>query len=264
MVFGMTTRSKVTDDEIRQMKSLGRKVAALTAYDYPMTKLLDDAGIPLILVGDSLGMVVLGYPDTTHVTMAEMEHHVRAAARAQPRALLSADLPFRSYETVQDAVTNARRLISAGAEAIKAEGGIEIIDQVKAIIAEGIPFFGHLGMLPQHVLEVGGYKVQGKVESEHQRLLQDAKALEQAGAFALVLELVTSPVAGEISTHISIPTIGIGSGKLCDGQVLVTPDLLGMLPWFSLKHVKPRLNAAEQMRRVVSEWQESVCQQAMA
>jgi 3-methyl-2-oxobutanoate hydroxymethyltransferase len=260
----MTTRSKVTADEIRQMKSLGRKVAALTAYDYPMTKLLDDAGIPLILVGDSLGMVVLGYPDTTHVTMAEMEHHVRAAARAKPWGLLSADLPYHSYETVTDAVTNARRLIAAGAEAVKAEGGIEIIDQVKAIIAEGIPFFGHLGMLPQHVLEVGGYKVQGKVESEHQRLLQDAKALEQAGAFALVLELVTSPVAGEISTHISIPTIGIGSGKLCDGQVLVTPDLLGMLPWFSLKHVKPRLNAAEQMRRVVSEWQESVCQQAMA
>ena len=153
------------------MKGRGEKIAALTAYDYPMAKLLDEAGVPLILVGDSLGMVVLGYPDTTHVTMAEMEHHVRAAARAKPNALLGADLPFKSYETVESAVANAKRLVAAGAEFVKAEGGREILPQVRAIIAAGIPFCGHLGMLPQHVLEEGGYHVKGKQEAEHQALL---------------------------------------------------------------------------------------------
>jgi len=240
------------------MKGKPEKIASLTAYDFPMAKLLDQAGIPLILVGDSLGMVVLGYPDTTHVTMAEMEHHVRAVARAQPTALLVADLPYRSYETVEDAVKNAQRLAAAGAEAVKAEGGREILPQVEAIIAHGIPFMAHLGMLPQHVLEEGGYKIKGKVEAEHQRLIDDAKALAQAGTFAVVLELVSSPVAAEITSIIPIPTIGIGSGKQCDGQILVTPDLLGMLPWFSLKHVKPRLNAAEQMRKVVADWKSAV------
>ncbi len=156
------TGTKVTADTIRAMKGRGEKIAALTAYDFPMTRLLDEAGIPLILVGDSLGMVVLGYPDTTHVTMAEMEHHVRAAARGKPRALLAADLPYRSYETVADAVANAKRLAAAGAEAVKAEGGREILEQVRAIVASGIPFLGHLGMLPQHVLEEGGYHVKGK------------------------------------------------------------------------------------------------------
>src|SRR5882757_5101599 len=144
---------KITVAEIRAMKSRGEKIAALTAYDFPMTKLLDEAGVPLILVGDSLGMVVLGYPDTTHVTMAEMEHHVRAAARAKPNALLGADLPFKSYETVAAAVVNAKRLMAAGAEFVKAEGGKEILPQVRAIISAGIPFCGHLGMLPQHVIE---------------------------------------------------------------------------------------------------------------
>ena len=250
--------TKITAEKIRAMKSRGEKIASLTAYDFPMTRLLDEAHIPLILVGDSLGMVVLGYPDTTHVTMAEMEHHVRAAARAKPKALLVADMPFQSYETPLGAVENARRLVAAGAEAVKAEGGREIIEQVRAIISEGIPFCGHLGMLPQHVREEGGYHVKGKNESEHQALLADADALVQAGAFAIVLELVTPAVAKEISKRIPIPTIGIGSGADCDGQILVTPDLLGMLPWFSLKHVKPKLNAAEQMRAVVKEWKESV------
>ena len=252
------TGTKLTADAIRAMKGRGEKIAALTAYDFPMTRLLDEAGISLILVGDSLGMVVLGYPDTTHVTMAEMEHHVRAAARAKPRALLAADLPYHSYDTVADAVANANRLVAAGAEAVKAEGGLDIVEQVRAIVAGGIPFLGHLGMLPQHVLEEGGYHVKGKSEPEHQRLLADAHALAKAGAFAVVLELVTPRVARELTQQIPIPTIGIGAGPDCDGQVLVTPDLLGMLPWYNLKHVKPRLNAAEQMRAVVKEWKQGV------
>ena len=240
------------------MKARGEPIAALTAYDFPLTRLLDEAGVPLILVGDSLGMVVLGYPDTTHVTMAEMEHHVRAAARAEPRALLVADMPYHSYLTVADAVQNARRLKLAGAEAVKAEGGCSIIEQVRAIIAAGIPFCGHLGMLPQSVLEEGGYHVKGKKDSEHQSLLEDARCLAEAGAFAVVLELITPPVAADITRSVPIPTIGIGAGPDCDGQILVTPDLLGMLPWYSLKHVKPKLNAAEQMRKVVKEWKGSV------
>ncbi|HVM50245.1 MAG TPA: 3-methyl-2-oxobutanoate hydroxymethyltransferase [Candidatus Acidoferrum sp.] len=249
---------KMTAESLRAMKKRGEKIACLTAYDFPMTRLLDQAGIPLILVGDSLGMVVLGYPDTTHVTMAEMEHHVRAAARAKPRGLLAADMPYRSYDTVEGAVGNARRLVAAGAEAVKAEGGAAIAEQVRAIVRAGIPFLGHLGMLPQHVIEEGGYHVKGKTEPEHQRLLADADALVQAGAFAVVLELVTPRVSKELTQRIPIPTIGIGAGPDCDGQVLVTPDLLGMLPWFSLKHVKPKLNAADQMRKVVADWKQSV------
>jgi len=252
------TGTKVTARTIHGMKARGERIAALTAYDFPMTRLLDEADIPLILVGDSLGMVVLGYPDTTQVTMAEMEHHTRAAARAKPRALLAADMPYHSYTTTADAVANAQRLAAAGAEAVKAEGGREILTQVRAIVASGIPFLGHLGMLPQHVLEEGGYHVKGKNEPEHQALLADAHALAEAGAFAVVLELVTPGVAKELTQAIPIPTIGIGAGPDCDGQILVTPDLLGMLPWFDLKHVKPRLNAAEQMRKVVEEWKRGV------
>jgi 3-methyl-2-oxobutanoate hydroxymethyltransferase len=252
------TSTKVTAERIRAMKSRREKIPALTAYDFPMTRLLDEAGLPLLLVGDSLGMVVLGYPDTTHVTMTEMEHHVRAAARAKPRALLAADMPYRSYDTVESAVVNAKRLAAAGAEAVKAEGGSAIAEQVRAIVASGIPFLGHLGMLPQQVLEEGGYHIKGKKEPERQALLADADALVQAGAFAVVLELVTAAVAKELTQRIPIPTIGIGSGPDCDGQILVTPDLLGMLPWYNLKHVKPKLNAAEQMRAVVKQWQESV------
>ena len=252
------TGIKVTADSLRAMKGRGERIAALTAYDFPMTRLLDEAGIPLILVGDSLGMVVLGYPDTTHVTLAEMEHHVRAAARAKPRALLAADLPYHSYEIATDAVANAQRLTAAGAEAVKAEGGREILEQVREIVASGIPFLGHLGMLPQHVLEEGGYHVKGRKEPEHQALLADAHALAAAGAFAIVLELVTPRVAKELTRAVPVPTIGIGSGPDCDGQILVTPDLLGMLPWFNLKHVKPRLNVAEQVRAVVREWKQGV------
>ena len=240
------------------MKARGEKIAALTAYDFPMTKMLDEAGIPLILVGDSLGMVVLGYPDTTHVTMAEMEHHVRAAARAKPHALLGADMPYRSYGGVATAVKNAKCLAAAGAEFVKAEGGQKILPQVCAIIAAGIPFCGHLGMLPQNVLKEGGYHVKGKTEAEHQALLADAKALAEAGAFAIVLELVTPPVAAEITQTISVPTIGIGSGDGCDGQILVTYDLIGMFPWFTPRFVKPRANCAAEIKSAVAAWKNSV------
>ncbi|HVR36981.1 MAG TPA: 3-methyl-2-oxobutanoate hydroxymethyltransferase [Methylomirabilota bacterium] len=250
--------ARITADDIRAMKSQGRKIASLTTYDFPMTRLLDEAHVPLLLVGDSLGMVVLGYPDTTHVTMEEMEHHVRACARAKPTALLAADLPYHSYETTGEAVRNSRRLREAGAGAVKAEGGRSILPQVRAIVAAGIPFIGHLGMLPQSVIEEGGYHVKGRHDAERDALLADAGALVEAGAFAIVLELVTPPVAGEITRRIPIPTIGIGSGPDCDGQILVTHDLLGTFPWFTPRFVKPRLNAAEQMRATVTDWKQSI------
>jgi 3-methyl-2-oxobutanoate hydroxymethyltransferase len=251
---------KVTVETIRAMKSRGEKIAALTAYDFPMTKLLDEAGIPFIHVGDSLGMVVLGYPDTTHVTMADMEHHMRAAARAKPRALLAADLPYRSYETVKDAVANARRLVAAGADVVKAEGGRSIIEQVRAIVTAGIPYCGHLGMQPQHVREEGGYKIKGRTESERETLFADAEALADAGAFALVLEIVTPPVAKELTQALPIPTIGIGSGDDCDGQILVTSDLIGMFPWFTPRFVKPRRSVGTEIKAAVTEWKNSVTQ----
>ena len=250
--------TSVTPADLRAMKARGERIPSLTAYDYPTAKLLEEAGIPLILVGDSLGMVVLGYPDTTHVTMADMEHHVHAAARAKPRALLAADLPYHSYLTPADALKNSERLAAAGAKAVKAEGGRAILEQVRAIVGAGIPFIGHLGMLPQSVLEEGGYHIKGKKDAERDALLADAKALEQAGAFAIVLELVTPPVAKEISQSIAIPTIGIGSGPDCDGQILVTPDLVGGFPWFTPKFVKPRINTGEQIRAAVSEWKNSL------
>ncbi len=249
---------KVTPETIRAMKARGEKIAALTAYDYPMAKLLDEAGVPLLLVGDSLGMVVLGYPDTTHVTMQEIVHHVRAAARAKPNALLGADLPYRSYEDVDSALANARQLVAAGADYVKAEGGVEILPQVKGIIAADIPFCGHLGMLPQHVLEEGGYHIKGKRDAEHQKLLDDAKALADAGVFAIVLELVTPPVAKEISQAIAIPTIGIGSGPDCDGQILVTHDLTGSFPWFIPRFVKPKVNCAAEIKSAVAAWKNEI------
>lgn len=242
---------------LRELK--GRQgIPVLTAGDYPTTRLLDEWGVPVILVGDSLGMMLLGYPNTTHVTMADMEHHIRAAARAKPKALLIGDLPFQSYETPEAAVANARRLVEAGAEAVKAEGGRAILPQIKAIIGSGIPFCGHLGMLPQSVLIEGGYKIKGRDEAGRAGLLEDARSLEEAGAFAMVLELVTPPVAAEITAAISPITIGIGSGPDCDAQVLVTQDLLGTFPWFTPKFVKPRVNGAELMRGAVESWMRDV------
>ena len=249
--------SRITVADIRAMKARREKISALTAYDYPMAKLLDECGVPFLLVGDSLGMVVLGYPDTTHVTMEDMLHHTRAAARGAKGALLGSDLPFKSYETPESAVDNARKLAAAGAQFVKAEGGRGILPQVKAILAAGIPFCGHLGMLPQHVLEEGGYHIKGKKDEEHQALLEDARALAEAGAFAIVLELVTPPVAKEISETISVPTIGIGSGPDCDGQILVTHDLIGTFPWFTPRFAKPRANCAAEIRTAVASWKSS-------
>jgi 3-methyl-2-oxobutanoate hydroxymethyltransferase len=252
-------QTKITVETIRAMKSRGERIAALTAYDFPMTKLLDEAGIPLILVGDTVGMVVLGYPDTTHVTMADMEHHVRAAARARPHALLGADMPYRSYETPADAVKNAKRLVAAGAEFVKAEGGREIRPQVSAIISAGIPYCGHVGMLPQHVLEEGGkYHIKGRDDAGRIKLFDDAAALADAGAFAIVLEIVTPPVAKELTRALPIPTIGIGSGPDCDGQILVTSDLIGMFPWFTPRFVKPRANCAAEIKAAVTAWKNSL------
>ena len=251
---------KITVETIRAMKARGEKIAALTAYDYPMAKLLDEADVPFIHVGDTVGMVVLGYPDTTHVTMADMEHHVRAVARAKPLALIAADLPFRSYDTVENALTNARRLVAAGADAVKAEGGLEILPQVRAIIAAGISYCGHLGMLPQHILEEGGkYRVKGRDETGRLKLLEDAAALADAGAFAIVLEIVAPPVAKELTEKLAIPpTIGIGSGEDCDGQILVIHDLIGLFPWFTPRFVKPKANCAAEIKTAVAAWKDSL------
>ena len=250
---------KITVETIRAMKARGEKIAALTAYDYPMAKLLDEADVPFIHVGDTVGMVVLGYPDTTHVTMADMEHHVRAVARAKPGALIAADLPFRSYDTVENALTNARRLVAAGADAVKAEGGLEILPQVRAIIAAGISYCGHLGMLPQHILEEGGkYRVKGRDETGRLKLLEDAAALADAGAFAIVLEIVAPPVAKELTEKLAIPTIGIGSGEDCDGQILVIHDLIGLFPWFTPRFVKPKANCSAEIKTAVAAWKDSL------
>jgi 3-methyl-2-oxobutanoate hydroxymethyltransferase len=249
------TAGKITPATLRAMKARGEKIAALTAYDYPAVKLLDECGVPLLLVGDSLGMVVLGHPDTTQVTMADMLHHTRASARAKPNALLGADLPYRSYDTPAQALTHARQLVAAGAEYVKAEGGREMLPQIQAIIAAGIPFLGHLGMLPQHVMEEGGkYRIKGKDDAGRAKLLADAAALADAGVFAVVLELVTPTVAREITEKFPFATIGIGSGPDCDGQILVTPDLIGSFPWFTPKFVQPELNAGEQIRAAIGRW----------
>ncbi|MBT7734964.1 MAG: 3-methyl-2-oxobutanoate hydroxymethyltransferase [Verrucomicrobia bacterium] len=251
------SETRETPQTILQRKDR-EPIAALTAYDFPMAKLLDAAGVPLLLVGDSLGMVVLGYPDTTHVTLDEMAHHVRAVARAKPRGLIAADLPFETYETPQQAVESAKRLVAAGAEAVKAEGGQAILPQIEAIRAAGIPFLGHLGMLPQQVLEEGGYRIKGRDEAQREALLADAWALGQAGAFGIVLELVTPSVAAEITAEINIPTIGIGSGGDCDGQILVTTDLLGTSTDFIPKHVRPDELLRERMVGIIRGWRETL------
>ena len=239
---------KITPDWIRDAKARGEKIPALTAYDYPTARLLDEAGVPLILVGDSVGMVVLGYPDTTHVTLAEMRHHVAAVARAKTRALVVADLPYRTYDTPEAAVSNARVLIEAGAEAVKLEGGVEIAPQLAALREAGVAVMGHIGMLPQSVKEEGGYKIKGRSEAERERLRADALAVEKAGAFAVVLELVEAELAREITASLRIPTIGIGSGNECAGQILVTHDLVGAFPWFRPKFAVARADVASAIR----------------
>ena len=235
--------------DFRELKRRGEKITALTAYDYPTARLLDESGIEIILVGDSLGMVVLGYEDTTEVTLDEMVHHTRAAARGVKRALLVGDLPIHTYEDPAQAIASARALMEAGAQAVKLEGGASHVAQIKAIIAEGIPVMGHIGMLPQSVREEGGYKVKGRTPSEADALLADAAAVEKAGAFAVVLEIVAAETARRITEALAIPTIGIGSGSHCDGQILVTHDLIGLFPWFTPKFVSPEARVADDIRR---------------
>ncbi len=236
-------------EDFRERKRRRERITALTAYDYPTARLLDESGIDIILVGDSLGMVVLGYPDTTEVKFEEMLHHTRAAARGVKRALLVADLSIGSYDTPEAAVANARQLVGAGARAVKLEGGASHVPQIRAIVGAGIPLMAHIGMLPQSVRAEGGYKVKGRGAAEAERLLADARAVEEAGAFSVVLEIVASEAARQITGAIGIPTIGIGSGEHCDGQILVTHDLIGLYPWFTPKFVSPAAQVAEEIRR---------------
>ncbi len=240
--------------ELPDRKRHGPPLAVLTAYDYPMARLLDEAGVDLLLVGDSLGMVVLGLPDTTGVTMDMMLHHTRAVARAKPRAPIIGDLPAHSYDTPGEAVHNAHLLIQAGAHAVKLEGGVARIEAIEAIIDDGIPFVGHIGMLPQSVLDEGGYKKKGKTPEGAASLMQDALALDEAGAIACVLESMVPDVAKEITRRVKMNTIGIGAGSHCDGQVLVTHDLLGSFPWFRPPFAKARADVAGETLRAVREY----------
>ncbi|MFL6542015.1 MAG: 3-methyl-2-oxobutanoate hydroxymethyltransferase [Chthoniobacterales bacterium] len=235
-----------------EKKQRGERITALTAYDYPTARLLDESGIDIILVGDSVGMVVLGYEDTTEVTLDAIIHHTAAVARGVKRALLVADLPIHTYDTPDQALQNSRALIAAGAQAVKLEGGKSHVPQIEAIVAAGIPFMAHIGMLPQSVREEGGYKVKGKTAAEADALMEDAKAVEDAGAFSVVLEIVKSDVAREITKTLRIPTIGIGSGQHCDGQILVTHDLIGLFPWFTPKFVSPEASVAEEIRKAAA------------
>ena len=224
----------------KQAKENGEKLTMLTAYDYSTAKLIDEAGINSILVGDSLGNVILGYEDTISVTMEDMIHHSAAVARGAKSALVVCDMPFMSYQTsVYDAVVNAGRLMKEGrAGAVKLEGGKEVCPQIKAIVDAGIPVCAHLGLTPQSINAFGGFKVQGKTEAAAKKLIEDAKAVEEAGAFAVVLECVPAALAELVTKKISIPTIGIGAGNVCDGQVLVYQDMLGMFSDFTPKFVK--------------------------
>jgi 3-methyl-2-oxobutanoate hydroxymethyltransferase len=231
---------KITVSTFRERKVRGEPLTMLTAYDYPTAKAVDQAGVDSILVGDSLGMVVLGYQNTLPVTMEEMLHHCRAVSRGASRALLIGDMPFMSYQaSAEDAVRNAGRFLQeAGMDAVKLEGGRERLDAVKGILTAGIPVLGHLGLTPQSVHKFGGFKAQGKTAAAAHNLLEDARALEKAGCFGLVLESVPDRVAEFISGELEIPTIGIGAGKGCDGQVLVIHDLIGLFDSFTPKFVK--------------------------
>lgn len=251
---------KNTTSTIREQKKNGDKITMLTAYDYSTAKLIDEAGINSILVGDSLGMVVLGYEDTLSVTMEDMIHHTRAVARGAKNALIVADMPFMSYQTsVYDAVVNAGRLIKEGhAQAVKLEGGAAVCEQIRAIVNASVPVVAHLGMTPQSVNVFGGFKAQGKTEETAKKLIEDAKAIEEAGAFAVVLECVPSKLAELVTNSISIPTIGIGAGAGCDGQVLVYQDMLGMFSDFTPKFVKKYANAGEVMKKAFRDYIDEV------
>ena len=237
-------------------KAKGEKLSMLTAYDYSTAKLEDESGINGILVGDSLGNVVLGYEDTVSVTMEDMIHHGAAVARGAKNALVVVDMPFMSYEvTVEEAVRNAGRLMKEGrAGAVKLEGGVRVAEQIRAIVKAGIPVMGHIGLTPQSINVFGGFKVQGKSEEAARALLADAKAVEEAGAFAVVIEAVPAVLAQMITDAVSIPTIGIGAGAGCDGQILVYQDMLGMFSDFTPKFVKRYANVGEVMREAFANY----------
>ena len=232
-------RKRITIPEILQMKQDGRRITMLTAYDFPFARLLDDGGVDVLLVGDSVGVVVAGHETTLPVTMDEMLYHTRAVRRADPRALVVADMPFMSYQTgIEEACRNCGRMIKeGGAEAVKVEGGMNMAHVIRAVSQIDIPVMAHIGLTPQSVHRMGGYKVQGRKE-QAERIMDDAYAVQSAGAFAVVLEGIPAKLAGEITAELSIPTIGIGAGPTCDGQVLVIHDILGLCEKYSPKFVK--------------------------
>ncbi len=245
---------------LKAMKQKGEKIAMLTAYDYMTAKIVDESGVPLILVGDSLGMVMLGYDSTIPVTMDEMLHHTKAVVRGSKNAMVIGDMPFMSYHiNAEQALTNAARFIQeGGAQAIKLEGGINVADKIKKIVDCGIPVMSHIGLTPQSVNQLGGYKIQGKDIDTARKLLDDARACEQAGAFAVVLETVPAALAAFVSENISIPTIGIGAGAGCDGQVQVISDILGLFTDFVPKHTKQYAHVAKVMSDAISEYYQEV------
>ena len=247
---------KNTVATFRQAKQNNKKLTMLTAYDCSTARLMDEAGIDAILVGDSLGMVILGYPDTLSVTMGDMLHHTKAVARGTKNALVVSDLPFMSYQaSVYDAVCNAGRLIQEGrAHAVKLEGGAAVCPQIAAIVQASIPVVAHLGLTPQSVNAFGGFKVQGTDTAAAKKLLADALAVQEAGAFAVVLECVPAELAARITESLSIPTIGIGAGNGCDGQVLVYQDMLGMYADFTPKFVKRYANTGDMMKDAFSRY----------
>ena len=251
---------KLTIQDIIVMKKNGEKISMLTAYDTSVASLIDASGIEMVLVGDSLGMVLLGYDSTIPVTMEEMLHHCSAASRGVKRAVLVGDMPFMSYQVLEsEAITNAGRFLKeAGCDAVKLEGGTEMCDTVKAIVRAGIPVMGHIGLTPQTASQLGGYKVQGRDTESARKLLQSARDLETAGAFSIVLECIPSQLSEAITRAVSIPTIGIGAGKHCDGQVLVTHDMVGMFEKFIPSFVKKYVNLAPQIKEAVAAYHEEV------
>jgi len=251
---------RVTINQIKEMKEKGEKITMLTAYDYSTAKIVDEVGIPLILVGDSLGMVVLGYESTIPVTIDEMLHHTSAVARGTKQAMVVGDMPFMTYHlSIEQALQNAARFIQeAGAQAVKLEGGVTVAEKVKRIVECGMPVMGHIGLTPQSIHQFGGHKIQGKTSEAATRLLKDAQALEEAGAFAIVLETVPAPLAALISKRIAIPTIGIGAGIGCDGQVQVINDILGSFTDFIPKHAKQYAKLADTMRSAITEYYNEV------
>lgn len=249
--------SKPTVLELRRKK--GERLAMLTAYDFPTARLVSEAGVDLILVGDSLGMVVLGYDSTVPVTMDDMVHHTKATRRGAPQAFVVADMPFLSYATPQDALSNAARLMKdAGADSVKVEGGVEVVPVVEALVRAGVPVLGHVGLTPQTASALGGYKLQGKDEAQARKIVDDAVALDAAGCWGVVLELVPAPLARLITERISIPTIGIGAGPDCDGQVLVFHDMVGLFSGFTPTFVKRYTEAGAAIRKAVERYAEEV------